>query len=248
MTASQPSGEITIVTVPCYNESQRIDLRRFGDFLSRTPAVEFLFVDDGSTDATRDMLADFCANHAHASYRFHTTNRGKAEAVRTGMRAALEHHPAFAGYWDADLSTPPEAILAFQEVMHKRHDIDLVIGARVQLLGRAIARNPVRHYLGRVFATAVSIVMSLPAYDTQCGAKLFRATPLVDALFREQFKSRWIFDVEVLARMARLSGKAGAAIPVFEYPLDQWTDNGGSKLRPLDFVRAAFDLVRIAKR
>jgi dolichyl-phosphate beta-glucosyltransferase len=248
VTDGVPADDLIVVAVPCYNEAKRLDFEQFAEFLTRAPCVEFVFVDDGSGDRTGDLLEAFCAGQERASYRSHPTNRGKAEAVRTGIQAAFARAPAFVGYWDADLSTPLDAIPAFQEVMRRRGDIDLVMGARVQLLGRTITRNPVRHYLGRTFATAVSLALGLPVYDTQCGAKLFRATPVVAELFRREFKSRWIFDVEVLMRMTARARRMATPVPVFEYPLEEWRDTGGSRLRPVDFVRAALDLVRIAGR
>jgi hypothetical protein len=129
-----------------------------------------------------------------------------------------------------------------------RPELEMIIGSRVKLLGRKIERRRSRHYLGRVFATAVSASLGLDVYDTQCGAKLFRASPSIKALFQQPFHSRWIFDVEILARL--IQARRGRELPqaedvIYEFPLREWRDIAGSKLEYSDFVRAAWELLRI---
>ena len=175
-------------------------------------------------------------------------NRGKAEAVRRGFVRALAASPFAVGFWDADLATPLAAIPAFINHLQSTPRCQLVIGSRVKLLGRSIERRPLRHYLGRIFATAASVTLGLPIYDTPCGAKLFRAGPLVQQLFADPFQTDWIFDVELLARLIVLL-RDNPSVPmadvVNEMPLRSWRDVAGSKVRPLDFVRALGQLVRI---
>ena len=128
--------------------------------------------------------------------------------------------------------------------------LDMVFGARVRLLGRNIHRKSWRHYLGRCFATAASTLLRLPIYDTQCGAKLFRATPELREVLTAPFESRWIFDVELLARfMARhRADPATLHDRIYEFPLPTWTDIDGSKVGPVDFLKASWELFRTYRR
>lgn len=232
--------------VPCYNEAARLDAERFAAWAAGPDPAGLLFVDDGSTDATPDLLAGLVrrAPDRIRALRL-AANQGKAGAVRAGVLAALGLDPEFVGFWDADLATPLSAIPRFVAILESRPRLLGAIGARVKLLGTTIERSAVRHYLGRVFATAASLVLGLAVYDTQCGAKLFRAGPLLRAAFAAPFHSRWAFDVEVLARLEEASRRAGAppvADTIVELALEEWRDVRGSKLHPLGMARAGLDL------
>ena len=239
-------GRDTIVVVPCYNEARRLDLRGFSDFLECCAEASLLFVDDGSRDATGTLLDQFAGQHAgRVIVQRLARNSGKAEAVRQGMLTAWQQSPAFVGYWDADLATPLEAVSQFRNLLVRRPELSLVMGSRIALLGRQIKRRWVRHMAGRAFATAASMTLGLAVYDTQCGAKLFRATPCAQSLFEKPFGSRWIFDVEILARLVAAAGVEQAEQMIYECPLDRWADVGGSRLKPRDFLIAALDLAAI---
>jgi len=240
----------TIVVMPCYNEARRLDAPAFDAFLDDCKNVSLIFVDDGSTDDTPLIMERLRQRHPKQVCTLRLgENVGKAEAVRRGVQIALRRRPTFVGYWDADLAAPLEAISQFCDVLHARADVSLVMGSRVALLGRQIRRSGSRHFMGRAFATAASIVLKLPVYDTQCGAKLFRVTPEVAELFSQPFGSRWIFDVEILARWIANSENstdvAAAYDSIYEYPLERWEDVAGSRLQSRDFFVAAVDLAAI---
>lgn len=235
-----------MIVVPCYNEAQRLPTARFQEFLDQS-SIQFVFVDDGSRDATAEVLENLRASREdRVTVLRLKTNQGKAEAVRQGINFALQHQAEYTGYWDADLATPLDAIPRFLAIFDQRPSLDMVVGSRVKLLGRKVHRRPVRHYLGRVFATMVSVMLRLPIYDTQCGAKIFRVRPETPVLFADPFMARWVFDVEILARYIRKLGSTDlAASRIYEYPLEEWEDVAASKVKGADFLIALRDIARI---
>ncbi len=239
----------TTVVVPCYNEAARLDVGKFRDFARRNRAIRFLFVNDGSTDDTSAVLRDLERSDPG---RFEVLdlaqNMGKAEAVRRGMLRAMGSCPELVGFWDADLATPLETISEFCDILRRDPELLMAIGSRVRLLGRKIERRPIRHYLGRMFATVASLLLRLPIYDTQCGAKLFRVSPELRVLFAEPFRTKWVFDVELFARLIRARG-AGSGPPVkdsiYEVPLLEWCDVASSKVKSGDFAKAIVEMAMI---
>lgn len=238
-----------VIVVPCYNEEHRLDVLRFGQFAADNPDSHFMFVDDGSTDGTSGLLRQL-VNHHHLAMSMLTleTNAGKAEAVRRGMLAATELDPAYVGFLDADLSTPLPAMLQCADVLKRCQQIQIVLGSRRPLYGREIDRDPLRHTMGRLFATVAAGAFGVHVYDTQCGAKMFRAGQLLNDLFSQPFESRWIFDVEILARLrASLGSDAVSSLRrvIYELPLDQWRERAGSKLSTRDYIRAIHELTSL---
>lgn len=227
-------------------------MKSFREFFAAHENVRVVFVDDGSVDATPRVLRELCEPWpAGASVLTQELNSGKAEAVRAGVEFALRaFEPQIAGYWDADLATPLSAVDEFLQVFATHSDILMVFGARVKLLGRHVERRALRHYLGRVFATTVSAMLRMPIYDSQCGAKLFRVNAGMRAAFAEPFLSKWVFDVEILARYLKSfdNDPEKLAQVIYEYPLKEWVDVEGSKVRPSDFLKAFLDVVRIRRK
>ena len=240
-----------VVVVPCFDEAARLQPLRFSEFLAEEQQVNFLLVNDGSSDATLSVLETLWAKHPD---RIHVLdkqpNGGKAEAVRCGMLAAFAlEGVAVTGFWDADLATPLHVIPQLLNGLIEDPQLEMIFGSRVRLLGHAIHRKPLRHYLGRCFATVVSNILELPIYDTQCGAKLFRITPGLRLILASPFQSRWIFDVEIIARFIALHNKDAsfAARAIYEKPLPRWDDVAGSKVGPLDFFVAIYELMKIRR-
>ncbi len=245
-----PTANAALVhlVVPCFNEERRLNTAAFAAALKTMPWLLLCFVNDGSTDNTEALL-QAVRRGAPDRVRVLTLpeNVGKAEAVRQGLLTTAASAD-ICGFWDADLSAPLTELTALREVLLTHAEFEWVWGARVRSLGRHITRRASRHYLGRLFATVVSISLGVPSYDTQCGAKLFRASPLLRSVIGEPFRSRWIFDVEMLSRASALlqaSGLPGVEAVVLEQPLVSWQHQQGSKVGPADFLRALWELSAI---
>jgi glycosyltransferase involved in cell wall biosynthesis len=241
---------VTIV-VPAYNEAGRLDPRAFLEFVAEREWLQFVFVDDGSRDGSRDLFARM-EREAPAQVRTlgFAENQGKAEAVRRGLLLALESKPDLVGFWDADLATPLGEIDGFVARFDSDPELEMVLGSRVRLLGTQIERDPARHYLGRVAATLASAVLGLAVYDTQCGAKLFRVNETLHSIFAEPFLTRWLFDIEILARWLRLRAADRERVARFirEVPVACWRDVSGSRLKIRDFARVPLDLWKVRRR
>ena len=230
------------LAVPCFNERGRLDVARFAQGAERSD-LQILFVDDGSTDGTADFIAEKIKDHPRLGLLRCEQNRGKSAAVREGVLHLAKERPEaeWIGFWDADLSTPIDEVRHMLEF----HDLeggraDAIWASRVMRAGSHIERRFKRHLFGRLFATAAGELLGVRAYDTQCGAKLFRRE-IVPAVFGEEFVSRWIFDVELYQRLGHDR--------ILECPVLSWTDQPGSKISVVrEFPQVFRDLFRIRAR
>lgn len=221
----------------------------FRAFAKKPGGVRLCLVDDGSTDATPQLLKEL-TDGAPKVLEFSRLekNSGKAEAVRHGVTHALERHePEWVGYWDGDLATPLTEIPSLLERVRENSDIEFLCGSRWLHMGADIQRHLHRHYTGRVFATAASMTLGLPIYDTQCGAKLIRSE-LAREIFAKPFISRWIFDVELLARTIACRGRERAMKCIEELAVHTWHDKPGSKVSLSTYLRAPFEMWRMKRK
>lgn len=236
------------VVIPCFNEQARLDTRMLGEAIATRKDWSFVLVDDGSADATPELLDGFRdLDPRRVGVLRLRRNRGKGEAVRHGMLVALDSGAEVVAYTDADFSTPFEELQRLIDRLAVEPKLDVVMGSRFRHLGADVRRSELRHLTGRFYATVASIVLDVGVYDTQCGAKAFRGTPQLVAALAWPFDERWTFDVELLSRLTRGAGP-DAWRSVVEEPLKVWHARGGSKVRIADGARAFAELLRIGYR
>lgn len=230
------------LVIPCKNEALRLNPAAFREAVEEIPGLSLLFVDDGSTDATADVLAHLAESSPAIGVLYLRQNVGKAEAVRAGIRHLLAGGgEGLVGFWDADLATPLAEVRRFVQAFEWNESAELVIGSRWPHLGARIDRTVFRSCTGAFMKFLIRWVLTVPVYDTQCGAKVMTRA-LAARLFARPFVSRWLFDVELFRRM----GRRAVLRSVRELPLDDWRDVGGSKMTFRAAVFSVFDLFRIA--
>jgi dolichyl-phosphate beta-glucosyltransferase len=251
-TPGRPRPSVTLV-LPAYNEALRIGsaldelfgyLRRVGPAresgrsASELGPIDLLVVDDGSTDATAEIVAarpEAAPGGAPQLTLLRRAHGGKGAAVKAGMLVADGDYVIFA---DADLATPPDQLPMLTEAL-ATHDVAL--GSRIQADGSDHRRSqPIhRRLAGRLFHAFAAAWVTGPVPDTQCGFKGFRREVARD-LFAQQRLSSIVFDAEVI-HLARRRGFSIASVPV------EWSDKRGSRMRvrPGLALRVLFDLARI---
>ena len=242
--AKGDSRKTITVIVPCYNEEKRLQLHAFRDFLRTNGDVDFLFVNDGSQDQTLNVL-ELLRSMARDRVNILNLpqNVGKAEAVRQGLRHAIDEGADIVGYWDADLATPLDAIADFTRTLEKFDDLHVVYGARRHLLGHRIKRTATRRMISRICAFLARRAIGLPVNDTQCGAKLFRVSGVLRDAVSKPFRSGWLFDVELFTRIA--GGVEQKMNAFYEYPLAQWEEIAGSKVSPRAVLHSGVAMLQL---
>ncbi len=236
-----------MLVIPCYNESKRLKPELFVEAINAFQNLNIIFVDDGSTDDTAKILAEFVKINAERfSYISLSKNSGKAEAVRQGLLIATESEAEFVGYWDADHAIPINQLSLFLREEKLYPDTKAFFGSKIKMLGRDIDRSVGRQYIGRIIAASISQVSGLPIYDSQCGSKLFRNCNIIKQSIKEPFNTKWLFDVELMLRLLKLFNKP--ANDIFrEIPLNTLTYIPGSKVKIFDIFSVMNDLLFIWK-
>ncbi len=101
-------------------------IRRIREALDGEPiSYEIVFVDDGSTDRTVEIVEDHAADDQRIKLIALSRNHGKEAAVTAGIAHATG---SYLMMMDPDLQDPPEKIMDFYRKIHEGYD--LVFGVR----------------------------------------------------------------------------------------------------------------------
>jgi glycosyltransferase involved in cell wall biosynthesis len=221
------------VVVPAYNEAATI-----AEVLRRLRAVPFrtqvIVVDDGSTDATPDIVA--AVDGVRLIRR--SQNAGKGAAVRDGIAASVG---TIVLIQDADLEYDPKDLPKLLEPLLEGH-ADVVYGTRLRG-GEPQRAHLFWHYVGNRFLSLMTnVLFNTTISDMEVGYKAFRGNLIREIhLVSDDFR----FEPEVTAKVLKIPG-----VRLYEVPISYYgrTVAEGKKITWRDGIRAAGALARFRLR
>jgi len=232
MTNSAPSDVFQYsIVIPAYNEAERIGrtLDHILAYVEETQwSIEIIVVDDGSTDATVEIVSRRTTQNSSIRIIENPVHQGKGYCVRAGV---LNATGKVILTMDADLPAVMEQVRFLTESLAEGADI--AIGSRWLKPELQRIRQPfLRQCLGRCFNVLIRLLFGLEFRDTQCGFKVFthQAARLI---FQSLTVPGWAFDAELLVIAKRLG------LIVREVPVEVRHDSR-SKLKPISHAWQMF--------
>jgi glycosyltransferase involved in cell wall biosynthesis len=182
-----------IAVIAAYNEDRFVGsvilkARRYVDHV--------VVVDDGSTDHTAAVAED-----AGALVIRHAANRGKAEAINTGLKHARQLDAALVVLLDGDGQHDPTAIPSLIAPL-ENGQADVVVGSRFLSLRSPIPRW--RRWGQQALTAATNVASGMPLTDSQSGYRALSRRALQALTFRPNGRFSIESEMQFLAQQHRL--------------------------------------------
>ena len=154
--------DLLSIVVPCYNEEESVKL-----FLSEIQSIladynfEVIFVNDGSSDNTLDVIKDLADSNSNVKYISFSRNFGKESAIYAGLSNA---NGDLVCLIDADLQHPPSLIPEMIESICSG-EADVVAARRTSRKGESRVKSFFSHMFYKVFNRMSRITLVEGATD-----------------------------------------------------------------------------------
>ncbi|MFC1545170.1 glycosyltransferase family 2 protein [Gemmatimonadota bacterium] len=162
----EPQLEVSVV-VPLFNEEESLEplYQEIGGALTHVPDYEIIFINDGSTDGSREVLRQIQNGDARVRVINFRGNFGKSAALEAAFRRTRGR---FVATLDADLQDDPAEIVPMIEQM-ERENLDLVSG------WKKVRKDPLSKKIpSKLFNYATRLCSGLKLHDFNCGLKVYR--------------------------------------------------------------------------
>ncbi len=234
------------LVIPCYHESGRIGpfLAELCETLTPLGGITIRVVEDGSDAAEKlRMKTHIDAQRSKTPFLLEPLllpqNLGKGGAVYAAWTE--EKNAEWLAFVDADGSCSAAEVARLIRLAREAAPQTALFASRIKMLGKTVHRDLRRHLLGRVYATLVSEMLSIPVYDSQCGLKLVPRA-CFERLASKLTIHGFAFDVELLALLLA-SGCAVQEVPI------SWHETPGGKVHLLrDSFLMAHDVWRVRQK
>lgn len=220
------------IIIPLYNEEANILILlnelvhlKFPPHLLES--VEYIIVDDHSTDNSYQVAKQFIADKPNFKIFHHGKNMGKGAAVKTGIKYAAGE---LFLVQDADLELSATDIPAMVEAL-KTLNVEFINGSRY-LPGVPRPLASYKRYLGnKIFTNLTSILINVKLTDVACGYKLIHRGLYEKIHLKED---RFGFEAELVIKALRIKRNNVAEVPVKYFPRNA---GEGKKLNNMDALR-----------
>ncbi len=185
--------ELVSIILPCYNEAGHLEKSVKTLFIEAGNfnfEYEFIFVEDKSTDNTREILKNLEPAIKNAQFIYHESNKGRGAAVKSGFAAAKGN---LIGFIDIDLEVSPRYIVQFIEAL-KTYDV--AIGNR-KYFSDSVMRALIRDTVSNYYCALNRKILKHNYRDTEAGYKFFRKEPLI-GFFNSSSNDHWFWDTEFM--------------------------------------------------
>ena len=180
--------------------------------------LEIIFVDDGSTDLTSQVIHRFLSNeNINFSIIKNRKNRGKGYSVKRGV---LNSKGDMILFMDADNATRVFEIYNFLPFLNKGYSV--IIGTRGVKSSYVERKNKLRIILSKIYIYLTNVILGLKFTDITCGFKLFEREVALK-IFKKAKINKWSFDAEILF-LAKIYNYRVKEVPI------RWREIKGSRV------------------
>ena len=181
------------IILACYNEGPTFEenVKKIVEELEKIKGRwEIIFVEDKSTDQTRNLVEKLSGQIKNSKTIYHLRNQGRGRSVSHGIRSAKGK---ICGYLDVDCEVSPAYIPLFLKELDK--GFDMVVGRRFYESG---PKSLPRFVASKLYAFVVKLALNIPIEDTEAGFKFFKRPQILPILSKVKNK-HWFWDTEICA-------------------------------------------------